>query len=212
VRAEDTTRAAGPGDVVDPIGGLNSAAPSPRSPTPIDRLAAMIEPTERDSAAATSLPDAAQPRAFPVALASIVAVLLAFWPMLAGQIVFQRDSALWLFPARWFVRQSLLAGEFPGWNPYQGLGFPLLADPQYGVFYPPNWLFLLVPDGMVAHLMSWLSLAHLAWGGLGMMLLARGLGACPGGSAVAGLTWALSGHTTSAWAIGPLLLGEAWIP
>jgi len=82
---------------------------------------------------------------------------------LAGQIVFQRDSALWLFPARWFVRQSLLAGEFPGWNPYQGLGFPLLADPQYGVFYPPNWLFLLVPDGMVAHLMSWLSLAHLAW-------------------------------------------------
>ena len=172
----------------------------------------MIEPTERGSAAAASLPDAAQPRAFPEALASIVAVLLAFWPMLAGQIVFQRDSALWLFPARWFVRQSLLAGEFPGWNPYQGLGFPLLADPQYGVFYPPNWLFLLVPDGMVAHLVSWLSLAHLVWGGIGMMLLARGLGACPVGSAVAGLAWALSGHTTSAWAIGPLLLGEAWIP
>jgi hypothetical protein len=140
------------------------------------------------------------------------AVLLAYWPMLAGQIVFLRDSALWVFPARWFVRQSLLAGELPVWNPYQGLGFPLLADPQYGVFYPPHWLFLLVPDGMVAHLASWLSLAHLAWGGAGMTLLARGLGACPIGAAVAGLSWALSGHTTSAWAVGPLLLGEAWIP
>jgi hypothetical protein len=173
----------------------------------------MIEPAARDGTASTSLPSAGQPaRLWLAVLAVVFSVLLAFWPMLAGQIVFQRDSALWLFPARWFVRQSLLAGEFPGWNPYQGLGFPLLADPQYGVFYPPNWLFLLVPNGMVAHLMSWLSLAHLAWGGLGMMLLARGLGACPVGSAVAGLTWALSGHTTSAWAIGPLLLGEAWIP
>ena len=145
-------------------------------------------------------------------LAVGIAVLLAYWPLLAGQIVFLRDSALWVFPARWFVRQSLLAGELPAWNPYQGLGIPLLADPQYGVFYPPHWLFLLVPDGMVAHLASWLSLAHLAWGGVGMALLARGLGASPMGAAVAGLSWALSGHTTSAWAVGPLLLGEAWIP
>jgi len=147
-----------------------------------------------------------------VLLAVGIAVLLAYWPMLAGRIVFLRDSALWVFPARWFVRQSLLAGEFPAWNPYQGLGFPLLADPQYGVFYPPHWLFLLVPDGRVAHLASWLSLAHLAWGGLGMALLARGLGASPLGAGVAGLSWALSGHTTSAWGVGPILLGETWIP
>jgi len=147
-----------------------------------------------------------------VILAVGIAVLLAYWPLLAGKIVFLRDSALWVFPARWFVRQSLLAGELPAWNPYQGLGFPVLADPQYGVFYPPHWLFLLVPDGMVAHLASWLSLAHLAWGGAGMMLLAHRLGASPLGAAVAGLSWALSGHTTSAWAVGPLLLGEAWIP
>ena len=145
-------------------------------------------------------------------VALLVAVLLVYWPMLAGHIVFHRDTALWVFPARWFVRQSLRAGELPAWNPYQGLGFPLLADPQYGVFYPPHWLFLLVPDGLVAHLASWLSLAHLIWGGVGMLLLARRLGAGPVGAAVAGLSWALSGHTTSAWAIGPLLLGEAWIP
>ena len=173
----------------------------------------MADPSKNDHArAASSLPEAGNSRAFPVAFAVIVAVLVAYWPMLVGQIVFHRDTALWVLPARWFVRQSLLAGEFPSWNPYQGLGFPLLADPQYGVFYPPHWLLLLVPDRMVAHLVSWISLAHLVWGGLGMMLLARRLGACHFGAALAGISWALSGHTTSAWSVGPLLLGEAWIP
>ena len=145
-------------------------------------------------------------------LALVLAVAIAYWPLLAGRIVFHRDSVLWVFPARWFVREALLSGQSPLWNPYQGLGFPLLADPQYGLFYPPHWLFLLVPDGLVAHLQSWLSLGHLMWGGLGMALLTRRLGACPVGAGVAGLAWALSGHTTSAWMIGPLLLAHAWIP
>ena len=170
----------------------------------------MAVPLTRDASDASSGPGGLD--SIKAMLVVGIAVLVAYWPMLAGQIVFHRDSALWVFPARWFVRQSLLAGEFPAWNPYQGLGFPLLADPQYGVFYPPHWLFLLVSDGIVAHLASWLSLAHLAWGGIGMTLLARRLGATPLGAAVAGLAWALSGHPTSAWSIGPLLLGEAWIP
>ena len=202
-------------DVFDgPLG--NSCVNSSTAVTPANQRLlewrAMIEPAKRDVATAASPPDAVKARVLPVALAVIAAMLLVYWPMLAGQIVFLRDSALWVFPARWFVRQSLLAGEFPSWNPYQGLGFPLLADPQYGVFYPPHWLFLLVSDGILAHLVSWLSLAHLVWGGIGMMLLARRLGACRFGATVAGLSWALSGHTTSAWSIGPLLLGEAWIP
>jgi len=45
-----------------------------------------------------------------------------------------------------------------------------------------------------------------------MALLTRKLGACSVGATVAGLSWALSGHTTSAWMIGPILLGQAWIP
>jgi hypothetical protein len=145
-------------------------------------------------------------------LAVAIAVALAYWPLLAGQVILHRDTALWAFPARWFVRQALLTGQSPAWNPYQGLGFSLLADPQYAPFYPPHWLLLLVPDGLVAQLASWLSLTHLIWGGLGMALLTRRLGACSIGVAVAGLSWALSGHTTSAWSVGPLLLGHAWIP
>jgi hypothetical protein len=145
-------------------------------------------------------------------LFAVAAVLFTYWPLLAGRIVFLRDTALWVLPARWFVRQSLLAGEFPSWNPYQGLGFPVLADPQYGLFYPPNWLYLLAPESVVAHLASWMSLLHLAWGGLGMVLLARRMGVEPFGAAVAGVCWSLSGHVTSAWSVGQLLLADAWIP
>jgi len=171
----------------------------------------MIETDTRDGAAPSSSKNRAAHLRWPL-LAVTIGVVLTYWPLLAGQIVLQRDPALWIFPARWFVRQALLAGQSPTWNPLQGLGFPLLADPQYALFYPPHWLFLVVPDGLVAHLASWLNLAHLIWGGLGMALLTRRLGACSLGAAVAGLSWALSGHTTSAWLVGTLLLGHAWIP
>ena len=147
-----------------------------------------------------------------IVLALVIPVALVYWPLLIGQVAFHGDTVLWLLPARWFVRDSLLSGQSPLWNPYQSLGFPLLADPQYGLFYPPNWLLLIVPDAMVAHLCSWLGFGHLIWGGLGMALLTRRLGACPVGAAVAGLAWTLSGHTTSAWLVGPLVLAHAWIP
>lgn len=152
------------------------------------------------------------PRLRWLALAAAIAVLLTYWPLLVGQVLLQRDNALWTFPARWFVHQALRAGQFPAWNPYQGLGFPVLADTQYALFYPPHWLFLLVPESLVAHLTSWLGLAHLIWGGMGMALLARRLGACPIGATLAALTWSLSGHINSAWLVGTLLLGQAWIP
>jgi hypothetical protein len=137
---------------------------------------------------------------------------LTYLPLFLGQIICFRDIAHWSFPARAFLRQSLLAGEIPGWNPYQALGFPVFADPLYGVFYPPNWLFLLVGPDQVASLVNWQSFFHMAWGGLGVCLLARRLRASTAGTAIAGIAWSLSGYVTSQWSSGLLLLANAWIP
>jgi hypothetical protein len=137
---------------------------------------------------------------------------LAYLPLFLGKIIFFRDIAHWSFPARAFLRQSLLAGEIPRWNPYQALGFPVFADPLYGLFYPPNWLFLLVGQDWVASLVNWQSFLHLAWGALGVCFLTRRLRASSAAIAVAGLAWALSGYTTSQWSSGLLLLADAWIP
>ena len=53
---------------------------------------------------------------------SVVLVAAVFFPLWLGRIVFTSDVAHWMLPARWFVRDSLLRGEWPAWNPLQGLG------------------------------------------------------------------------------------------
>src|SRR5262245_19912487 len=119
----------------------------------------------------------------------LLALLLAlvYLPLFLGDIIFFRDSALWTYPARWFFRASVLRGDFPSWNPDHGLGFSTFGNPLYGLFYPPNWLFLLVPDGLVASMTTWQSFAHLVWGSTGIAVLGRRLGASPAGATVAGI-------------------------
>lgn len=141
----------------------------------------------------------------------LLALLMMFYaPLLAGRVVYHRDVVRFVYPARWFVRRVIARGELPFWNPHEGLGFAVLGDPQYGLFYPPNWLLLL--PGSLPHMLSWFSFAHLAFGAFGCALLAELLGASGAGSLVAGVAFGLSGYTTSAWTTGVLLNASAWIP
>ena len=143
---------------------------------------------------------------------TLAILCVTYLPLFFGQILFFRDIAHWGFPARAFLRESLLSGELPRWNPYQALGFSVFADPLYGIFYPPNWLFLLVGRGWVASLFNWQCLLHMAWGALGVCFLARRLGASSNATTLAGLAWALSGYVTSQWSSGLLLFADAWVP
>ena len=142
----------------------------------------------------------------------VLAILgAAYLPLFLGKIIFFRDIAHYAFPARAFLRDSLARGELPAWNPYQGLGFPVFGEPQYGVFYPPNWLFLLVGPGWVASMFNWQCFLHTAWGATGVCWLARRLGGSPKTIIVAGLAWALSGYTTAEWTSGMRLAADAWM-
>jgi hypothetical protein len=145
-------------------------------------------------------------------LATVAILCVVYFPIWLGRIVFTSDVAHWMFPARWFVRESLLRGELPGWNPFQGIGFPIFANPLYGVFYPPNWLALVVPLNWVASLLTWQDFAHRVWGGVGMFLLARRLVGSPVAACVAGLAWALAGYNTSQWTAGLRMDAGAWVP
>jgi hypothetical protein len=145
-------------------------------------------------------------------LLTVAILCVVYFPIFLGRIVFGSDVAHWMFPARWFVRDSLLRGELPGWNPFQGIGFPVLANPLYGVFYPPNWLTLVVPPDWVASLLTWLDFAHLVWGAVGMFFLARRLLGSPVAACVAALAWALAGYNTSQWTAGLRMVAGAWVP
>lgn len=137
---------------------------------------------------------------------------LAYAPMFWGQIIFFRDPAHWNFPARALVRKALLNGEFPHWNPFTGLGLPVWGNPLYGVFYPPNWLLLLVPETLLANALTWQSFLHMFWGGWGLIVLSRQFGCTRAPALVAGLAWSMGGYTTSMWSAGLLLIAGAWMP
>ena len=141
-----------------------------------------------------------------------LALAVVYLPMFFGRIVFFRDIAHWIFPARIFVRDSLLRGELPAWNPLQGLGFAAFSNPLYGVFYPPNWLFLLVGRDWVGAMITWQDFAHLLWGSAGVFWLARRMRATSVSAIIAALAWALSGYLTSQWTAGLRLHAAAWIP
>jgi hypothetical protein len=141
-----------------------------------------------------------------------VVLCLAYLPLFLGQMLFFRDPAHWNYPARLFVREALVHGESPLWNPEQGLGFAVLANPLYGLFYPPHWLFLLTPRALVAAMLSWQAFGHLLLGSLGMVVLARRLRLSATAAGVAGVTWGLSGYITAAWTAGLLLSAAGWYP
>lgn len=151
------------------------------------------------------------PAAWPyLVLLAIASALYA--PVFAGEIIFYRDPANWNLPARFMIADAFARGDSAGWNPLQGFGFSAWGNPLYGFGYPFNWLFLLVGRDGLARLLTWQSFLHMVGGGVGLLALARRLGASRTGALIGGLAWTLSGYTTAMWNAGLILLADAWLP
>jgi hypothetical protein len=143
-------------------------------------------------------------------LVLIAVVCTVYLPLLAGQVLYQRDVSRWLYPSRHFVHESYRQGDSPLWNPLVGLGLSTLANPLNEVFYPPNASLSLAHSPRATSCFLFL---HLLFGGLGMMVLLRQLAKAPAAAAViAGLAWCLSGYATSAVSAGMLLVAGAYLP
>lgn len=153
----------------------------------------------------------AQPRRWflrPTVLLGL-ALALAYLPLFTGHLIYNRDLLRFIYPIRWFIRDSFQRGDSPWWNPQVGLGYSMLADPQSGLFYPVNLLHLAGPlPTMVMVVM----LLHLWWGAVGMARVARTFHVNDTACTVAGLAWALSGYVTSLWTNGARLPSAAWLP
>ena len=70
----------------------------------------------------------------------VLVLALVYFPIFLGRIVFARDAALWIFPARQFVAEAFRQGQSAAWNPHVGLGISTLSNPLYAPLYPPHWL------------------------------------------------------------------------
>ncbi|MGD2251863.1 MAG: hypothetical protein PVF70_02995, partial [Anaerolineales bacterium] len=126
--------------------------------------------------------------------------LLPLMPRL-GDVPFQpgmphSDLLVSHWPNAVYVRRAMQDwGQLPLWNSAILGGAPFAADPLSGMFYPPNWLAMLLPASLGFNLLFWL---HLAFAGLGMWKLLRAKGVGMAGALLGGLAFSgspkLIGH------------------
>ncbi len=84
------------------------------------------------------------------------------------------DFAVTHFPSALFLRDALFSThQIPLWSPKILSGFPFIAHPYSGIWYPPYWLALLLPLPFGLNL---LATVHLLWAGIGMRALLRQIG------------------------------------
>ncbi|MCJ7543707.1 MAG: hypothetical protein MUP47_03930 [Phycisphaerae bacterium] len=98
-------------------------------------------------------------------------VLWAVWinPVSAGE-----DDVVYVYPLRTMVGQALREGRWPGDNPLEATGAPLMADPQSAVMFPATWLFAVLPPKLAYSLSVFLAFS-VAGGGMYLYLRVLGL-------------------------------------
>lgn len=147
----------------------------------------------------------------------ILAPLILFSSLLfSGKALFWGTPATQFIPWWDFAWGSVLDGELPLWNPWLGLGTPLVANYQSAIFYPPYWIiFVFYALGGVP-LMAWsmtiIVIFHLAWAGIGTARLLESLGVSKLGQTIGGLAFCLSGYLVSRAGFLSINAAVAWIP
>ncbi|MCB0210124.1 MAG: hypothetical protein KDJ52_12380 [Anaerolineae bacterium] len=148
-------------------------------------------------------------RLLPVMLLALLPLLL-FWRWLVyGQVLYWGTIMLQFWPWHQPVKDSLLQGQWPLWNPLLGNGAPLLANLQSAVFYPPNLIFLFMPT---AHALTLSIILHIALAGIAMYFYGRRLRLSGFAAAVAALTYMFSGYIMGRTQFVVMIHAAAWIP
>ncbi|HYK91981.1 MAG TPA: hypothetical protein VE398_24655, partial [Acidobacteriota bacterium] len=153
----------------------------------------------------------------PVLVFALIA-LLAFW-----KVLFHRDFTLvvgddttesyfaWFNVAAYWLKK----GVFLFWDPYVYSGKLNMGEPQPGMYYPVNWLFMLLPTrggGMNVDGMQALMILDYLLAGIFFYYLGRSLGLRRYGATVAGVAWAYGGFTTQISGYVNVLSGFVWLP
>ncbi len=144
-------------------------------------------------------------------LLCLLLTLLFYHQLVFSRMIFARGDAFNYFYPYWDARNSAFRqGELPLWTTDLFMGAPLLANPQIGVYYPPNWLTapLRAPDAITVSIVL-----HIALAGLGMVYLYRTVQSrSPLPALTAGAVYAFGGVLAAHVEQINQLQGLAWMP
>lgn len=128
---------------------------------------------------------------------------------LALRVFYFHDIQYYFIPYHQLVARYLREGVLPLWNPYAFSGIPLLGDGQTAIFYPPSWLFLVLPAQLA---MNWAILSQFSVAGVGMFLFTREVGTGRAAALLAALAFMFNGFLTSRMVHLSIMSGAALIP
>ena len=161
-------------------------------------------------------------RTFPARLGALalshpIRTLLIVWlvlclPWLIGQKALPYDAEQEFYPAVAFTVQQLRGLEGPWWNPYLFGGYPHFADPQGMTFQPTVILPMLLSPLPSLTWFSAVIVLHVAFAGIGAVLLARRYGLQAPAQLLFALTLMFGGVAASRMQHVPMIVSYAFIP
>jgi hypothetical protein len=144
--------------------------------------------------------------------AAFLGALLLYYPelLLARSASLMGDHWEQHFPWAFTMAQSLRHGVSPFWTPLIQCGFPIMAESQMGLFYPPNLaLYLLLPFQWGY---AYLNLVHFLISGLGTYAYGRAIGMSPAGAFTAAVVFVFGTGYGGAYYNITSLKTLAWMP
>jgi hypothetical protein len=144
-----------------------------------------------------------------LAILGLVPSLLFADILLGINAFFARDVMHYYYPAKKILREIVLGGHFPYWNPWFSAGQPMAANPEHEIFYPLTWLILL-PDFTYAFQL--LPLLHILIATFGMYALLRSMELGRFAAMIGALTFGIGGVLCSLLVLFPCLFSIAWLP
>lgn len=122
----------------------------------------------------------------------MAAVIVFYWiPITSSEASIQWDAIDVHYSSQKYFADHVRTGELPFWTPYIFSGFPFLADPQVGAWYPLNWPFFLI--GITPRAIQFELLLHAVLACLGAFLFLRRYVSNHAAAMVGALAYGLSG-------------------
>lgn len=147
---------------------------------------------------------------FPFAVLALATVIFYWSPLTDPQTTPQWDAIDVHYSLQRYFADEIKSGSLPVWADYAFSGFPFLADPQPGQWYPLNWPFFLM--GIAPKVIQLEIALHCLLAAVGAFLLARRWLVSRDIALLVGFFYAFSGFFTGHASHVGLFQSAAWLP